>query len=237
MKTLQQYLLEELEYNDEIHEGKIWDAIKDWFNNLFSPSTKKYDRFRYDPDEYDKIFKGDSIEKYKQYIKKHFDLNKCKMMYIDKKNIKKIIAPQGVIPNEDDKLGFYKFIEDYVSKENNKNDLYYGLCYEDEEIKDIIALIKGRKNDFDLDLLKIQIITEYEKSIKLQNVIEILLESKDILKANDFVKIQCQEKANKELYNQLLNDCDFVKENKLFGSVAIKEIKYDDNKEDKNEKV
>lgn len=236
MKSLQEYLIEELEYND-VNEGKIWDAIKEWFANLFSPSTKKYDRFRYDPDEYDKIFRGDNIEKYKKYLTSNFKLDKCKLMFVEQKNVKKIIAPNDMIPNEDDKLGFYKFIEDCLTKELNKNDMFFALCYEDAEVKDVLALIKGRKDKFDLNLLKVQIITEYEKLIKLQNVIEFLLNSKDILKDKDFVKVKCLEKDNKELYNKLLNDCDFTKENNLIGSVAVKEIKYEDKEQEKNEKV
>ena len=43
MKTLQDYILESIE--NDINEGKIWDAVKKWWNNLFEPSTKKYDKY------------------------------------------------------------------------------------------------------------------------------------------------------------------------------------------------
>jgi len=219
MKTLQEYLLEQYEvYNDNIQEGEVWDAIKNWFKNLFEPNKElKFDRYNFD-DEYEGEFKSDKLEEYKQYIENNFDLKNCKVKQINLKELKNIVCPNNIKPNESDEYGFYNFLEN-VDK-NIKDQLYFGIIYLDKEVKDTIALISIENNNGIFNIIKYQIIKEYQNKLTIKLLINIF-ENSDIFKKNCQALV-CKKTTDNNLYNQLINDCDFNKETINNENIAIK---------------
>lgn len=215
MISLQQYLIEQYEYSDSIQEGKIWDAIKDWFKDLFKPSENiEFDRYNFYNDDNENAIQN--LEDYKIYIKNNFNKKYCQVKLIESKYLENIIEPNGHKPDEESKTGFYKFIDD------DKKGIYYAIFYlEKNKVKDIPCLLKVNKNNDNLEIINIQVIDEFVNVLSLKIVFDILLSS-TLLK--DIKQIICKETTNKNLYNQLINDCDFEKKLVDNNNIAIKEI-------------
>lgn len=202
MKSLQEFLIEEFEYNNiSIQEGAIWDAIKEWFKNLFEPSDRPYDRYG------DEEITGATEEDYIAYLKDNFNVSNCEVKKIDYKSLKKIISPKGVKPDLENKRGFYKFIDG--SKDKGID--WISIIYKDEKTKDCPCLIKTKILDGTIEIIDLQIIYEYVNIFKLDQVIDLLKNNKETL-GKDIEKIIFKESSDKDIYNQLINDCDFEEE-------------------------
>lgn len=218
MKTLQDYILESIE-NDKLNEGKIWDALKKWWNNLFEPSTKKYDKYA---GKMDNIAQHD----YEQKINDSFDIKNISMRQIDPASLDKIVKPNGEEPNKLDNTGFWKFVDEQI-KTNNPDIKIYGFIYEDSDIKDTCALIKvntTKDNIIDdyIEIKNLQIINYYNKVFPLTKLIDNI--KHNMVKFFDkssglFIK----KTTDKDLYEKLVNDCDFVKET-INGNINIAKL-------------
>lgn len=215
MKSLQEYILENVD--NDVNEGKIWDAIKDWFKKFFEPSDREFDR--YNPDN--KI-SGMNLENYQKYLEDNFDIKDLKFKEIRKKDLKNIVYPNGEEPNKDGEIGFYNFIDNV----NNKKDTteYFGFIYEDKNVKDSPCLINCIHEGDKIELLNIQIIKEFINLFSIKQAINLLLSIKDF--KQNAKQIIFKENTNKSLYQQLINDNEFEetfdKENNQ--NIAIKNI-------------
>lgn len=202
MKSLQQYIYESID--NDVNEGKIIDVIKNWFKSLFEPSDKKFNRF---DEEHD--LKGSNLSNYIDYLKENFEINKIKVNKIeDKKYLKDIVYPNGVEPNYEQQLGFYDFI-DNVNNEKDKTQ-YLGLFFEDSECTDVPALINYKKEEEAINIIKIQIIKEFIDFISLNQLIDLIKTEKEFIE--DSKTLFIKKDTNKELYNKLINDCNFKEE-------------------------
>ena len=204
MKSLQDYILEELEYNNEINEGKIWNAIKKWWNNLFySSGDKTYDR-------YSKDFDSDLCNEYVTELKNKFSLNNVRIKKIvNNQALREIVNPNGVKPDIKKNTGFTDFIDETISKDY----VIYGISYITDDISDTAALIKVKNCDSSfkefsnyLEILKIQIINEFTNVLSVNDILNKF--AKSII--NDGFIYKYNDK-NKELYNVLLDECNFNK--------------------------
>ena len=203
MKSLQQYLLEELEYNDSnIQEGAIWDAIKNWFKSIFDPSDRPYDRYG------DEDITGATKQDYISYLQDNFAIDNCEVKMVDKKTLRKLINPKGVKPNQDTKEGFYKFMD----IESNKSLTWISIIYKDEKTKDCPAIIKSKiVNEKTLEILDFQIISEYVNVFKVHQLFTLLKENISNI-SSEINKIIFKESSDKSIYNQLVNDCNYNSE-------------------------
>ena len=204
MKRLQDYILEELEYNNEINEGKIWNAIKKWWNNLFySSGDKTYDR-------YSKDFDSDLRNEYVTELKNKFSLNNIRIKKIvNNQALREIVNPNGTKPDIKKNTGFTDFIDETISKDY----VIYGISYITDDISDTAALIKVKNCDSSfkefsnyLEILKIQIIDEFVCVLPVNDILNKF--AKNII--NDGFIYKYNDK-NKELYNGLLDECNFNK--------------------------
>lgn len=204
MKSLQEYILEELEYNNEINEGKIWNAIKKWWNNLFySSGDKTYDR-------YSKDFDSDLRNEYVIELKNKFSLNNIRIKKIvNNQALREIVNPNGVKPDIKKNTGFTDFVDETISKDY----VIYGISYITDDISDTAALIKVKNCDSSfkefsnyLEILKIQIINEFANVLSINEILNKF--AKSIV--NDGFIYKYNDK-NKELYNVLLDECKFNK--------------------------
>lgn len=197
MITLQEYLIEHL---DDIHEGQIWDSIKGWFKGLFEPSDKEFDRYGKDQNR----IEGGNLVKFKKYLDENFSEEYIQIQEIDLKHLKNIIYPNGTEPNEEENFGFYEF-----NGKLDEKSQYFGLVYNNKNVKDTACLINSKFNKDDIEIVKLQVIQEFNKYLPIKNVIKLLK------KSNEFVgqskRFIVKEKVNKNLYNQVINDCDFEK--------------------------
>jgi len=196
MITLQEYLIEHLD------EGKIWDSIKNWFKNLFEPSDKEFDRYGKDTNR----IEGGNLVKFKKYLEDHFTEESINIKQFDQKSLNKIIRPNGIEPNEEEKFGFYEFSGKLDEKDESN---YFGLIYEDKNVKDTSCLVNSKNNGNDIEIIKLQVIQEFTKYLHIKNVIKLLKSSKEFI--NNSNRLVVKEKVNKNLYNQVINDCDFEK--------------------------
>jgi len=195
MITLQEYLLENLD------EGKIWDSIKDWFKSLFEPSDKEFDRYG---DEKNRI-EGENLVKFKKYLEDNFSEEYIKIQeFNDLKNLNKIIYPNGIEPNKEENYGFYEF-----TGELDKETQYFGIIYDEKNVKDTACIINISKNKNDIEIIKLQVIQEFTKYLPIRNVIKLLEKSKEFI--GESKRLVVKEKTNKNLYNQVINDCGFEK--------------------------
>jgi len=195
MITLQEYLLENLD------EGKIWDSIKDWFKSLFEPSDKEFDRYG---DEKNRI-EGENLVKFKKYLEDNFSEEYIKIQeFNDLKNLNKIIYPNGIEPNKEENYGFYEF-----TGELDKETQYFGIIYDEKNVKDTACIINISKNKNDIEIIKLQVIQEFTKYLPIRNVIKLLKKSKEFI--GESKRLVVKEKTNKNLYNQVINDCGFEK--------------------------
>ena len=149
MKTLPDYILESIE-NDEINEGKIWNAVKKWWSNLFEPSKKKYDKYASKMD-------NTTLQNYTQKIKDTFSMDNLSFNKINPSSLDKIVRPNGEEPDQHNNYGFWKFVDEKVSSKN-VNEIFIALVYESEEIKDTAALIKfnidSQNNEAEIIIIK-----------------------------------------------------------------------------------
>jgi len=194
MITLQEYLLENLD------EGKIWDSIKGWFKSLFEPSDKEFDRYGKDNNR----IEGSNLIKFKKYLEENFTEDAITIKKFDTKELNKAIRPNGVEPNEDEEFGFYEF----SGKLDEKTD-YFGLVYDEKNVKDTACLVNSKVNNDDVEIIKLQVIQEFIKYLPIKNVIKLLKKSNEFI--NNAKRLIVKEKVNKNLYNQVINDCDFEK--------------------------
>lgn len=202
MKSLQQYIYESID--NDVNEGKIIDAIKNWFKSLFEPSDKQFNRFNEDH-----ALKGSNLSNYIDYLKENFEISKIKVNKIeDKKYLKDIVYPNGVEPNYEQQLGFYDFI-DNANNEKDKTQ-YIGLFFEDSECTDVPALINYKKEGEAINIIKIQIIKEFIDFISLNQLINLIKTEKEFIE--DSKTLFIKKDTNKELYNKLVNDCNFKEE-------------------------
>ena len=195
MQSLQEYLLENLD------EGKIWDSIKEWFKSLFEPSDKEFDRYGKETNR----IEGGNLVKFKKYLEENFTEDNIKIqLFENQKNLNKVIYPNGIEPNEDEEFGFYEF-----TGELDKESDYFGLIYEDSNVKDTACLVNSKSNSKDIEIIKLQVIQEFIKYLPIKNVIKLLKESNEFV--NGAKRLVVKEKKNKDLYNQVINDCKFEK--------------------------
>jgi len=195
MQSLQEYLLENLD------EGKIWDSIKEWFKSLFEPSDKEFDRYGKETNR----IEGGNLVKFKKYLEENFTEDNIKIQpFENQKNLNKVIYPNGIEPNEDEEFGFYEF-----TGELDKKSDYFGLVYEDSNVKDTACLVNSKSNNKDIEIIKLQVIQEFIKYLPVKNVIKLLKESNEFV--NEAKRLVVKEKKNKDLYNQVINDCKFEK--------------------------
>lgn len=195
MITLQEYLIENLD------EGKIWDSIKGWFKSLFEPSDKEFDRYGKDTNR----IEGGNLVKFKKYLEENFSEEYIKVqLFDDFKNLNKVIYPNGIEPNEEENFGFYEF-----TGELDKETQYFGLVYDEKNVKDTACLVNSKPNKDDIEIIKLQVIQEFTKYLPIKNVINLLKKSNEFIgQSKRFI---VKEKVNKNLYNQVINDCKFEK--------------------------
>jgi len=201
MKSLQQYIYEHV---DNVNEGEIWDAIKNWFKNFFDSSDKKFNR--YDSEE---GLTGSNLSNYIDWLQDNFEISDTQLRkIIDHKELKKIVYPNGIEPNYEEKLGFYEFIDNVSDKEDETE--YWGLFYSNDECNDTIAIVNILRNGNVIEILNIQIIKEFIDLVPLQKLIDILKSNKEFMSTSSIFQIK--KEKNKELYNKLINDCNFKEE-------------------------
>jgi hypothetical protein len=208
MKTLQEYILESID-TDDVNEGKIWDAIKNWFSDLFTVSNKKYDR-------YSTLNDPLLINDYKEHLKNYFNSNKITVHIVKGSELKKIINTD--IKNEftNEATGFNEFINEPEPKSKSQ---FYILHYKDSNINDIVCIIKVKENNVliskYIEIEKLQISDLYSDLLKLNKIIIIF---KKYLNKNTAAKkimydgLYICKDVNEDLYNMTINDCDFEKE-------------------------
>lgn len=218
MKTLQDYILESIE-NDELNEGKIWDAVKKWWNNLFEPSDKKYDKY---------AGKMDNVaqHEYVQKINDSFNIKNVSIKQIDPKSLNKIVKPNGEEPNKIDNIGFWKFVDEKI-KTNNPYIKIYGFIYEDSDIKDTCALLKVNTNvdnviDGYTEIQNLQIINYYNNVFPLTKLVNTIKHNMTTI-FNKSEGLFIKKDIDKDLYEKLVNDCGFVKET-INGNINIAKL-------------
>lgn len=208
MITLQEYLLEHLD------EGKIWDSIKGWFKSLFEPSDKEFDRYGKDENR----IEGSNLIKFKKYLEENFTEDAITIKKFDIKELNKAIRPNGIEPNQDEEFGFYEF----SGKLDEKTD-YFGLVYDDNKVKDTACIVNTKQNKDNIEIIKLQVIQEFVKYLPIRIVIKLLKNSNEFIGANKVIIVK--EKTNKDLYNQVINDCEFEKVYENDENIAKLEIK------------
>jgi len=208
MITLQEYLIEHLD------EGKIWDSIKGWFKSLFEPSDKEFDRYGKDENR----IEGSNLIKFKKYLEENFTEDSITIKKFDIKELNKAIRPNGIEPNQDEEFGFYEF----SGKLNEKTD-YFGLVYDDNKVKDTTCIVNTKQNKDNIEIIKLQVIQEFIKYLPIRIVIKLLKNSNEFIGSNKVIIVK--EKTNKDLYNQVINDCEFEKVYENDENIAKLEIK------------
>ena len=136
MKTLQEYILESID-TDDVNEGKIWNAIKNWFSDLFNVSNKKYDR-------YSTLNDPLLINDYKEHLKNYFNSNKITVHIVKESELKKLINTDIKNKFTNETTGFNEFINEPEAKNKSQ---FYILHYKDSNINDIVCIIKAKEND------------------------------------------------------------------------------------------
>jgi hypothetical protein len=193
MKSLQQYIYESYE---DINEGKIFDAIKNWFKKLFEPTDKTYDRYT----NHGKYI-SEHPKEYNQYLSKNFKW-------------------ENVVTGSLDDNQY-----ELVHKENPefniefKKDKYYDYdigFFTDKEVRDICYIIELKEtheedNYIGTEILNIQIAAAFKPYIKLENIFDILTSTdkqpkytKIKLNLHGKARTFIQKKNNEELYKSSL---------------------------------
>ena len=201
MQSLQGYL------EQNINEGELWDSIKQWFKDLFDPeSDKQYSRYVDSEDE--NHLSGSNLSNYKDYLENNFNKENIQIKVLNDKELKKVVYPAGVEPNKEDGIGFYEFI-DYAEDKNHKGSTYIGFLYNTKEVSDTPALIQVKYDTETFEIIKLQIIEEFENELSISDIINIISKKQEIIK--NCTSIIVNETTNKELFNQVINDCNFKK--------------------------
>lgn len=198
MQTLQSYLI------DNIDEGKIWNAIKDWFKDLFN-DNKKYSRYATGKNE----LSGSNLTNYKEYLQENFDKKSLKLYKLNDRELKEVVYPGGVMPSKEYNFGFYEFL-DYKEDKNYKDSEYIGYLYNTKDVSDAAVLLQIKYSNVYIEIIKLQIIEEFEKLLTIEDIIKLLSKNKEII--NNYKYIVVNESTNKNLFNQVINDCKFKKE-------------------------
>ena len=242
MVPLQDYIKEiEISENYYVNEAGIWQKIKDWFKGLFSfnknDNEDYYDWFS-GVNNSDKVrnarkLKGSEKKEYDDIVKTNFKGKDCKIIPIkDEKVFKGIISPKGAEPDEKSNSGFWKFVDQPFK--NEKTELYhYAVCWVAAEDKkkdskaflDYPALITFYRHGYDVNILNMQILKEYDNILNYGNLISLI--EKNVPSLFRKAKyIQFFEKNDKDIYEKLINDCDFESEynNKLETNIAYIKI-------------
>lgn len=217
MKNLQTYILEELEYNT-VNEGKVWTAIKKWWNDLFSSSSdKKYDRYSSD-------FDSSLYSDYVRELNNTFNIKNITITKINPSTLPKIVNPNGVKPDVQKNIGFTDFIDEKIS---TKYDIY-GISYSSNDISDTAALIKVKKCELEsfenyLEILKVQIVNEFENVLSLNKLLNVF---SNYVKESKNIRGLLYKGKNKSLFKNLIDNCNFTS-NKINDNikVAYKKIK------------
>jgi hypothetical protein len=242
MIPLQDYIKEiDISNNYYVNEEGVWQKIKNWFKGLFSFSKDDdedyYDWFSGDNNS-DKIknarkLKGTEKNEYEEIVKANFKGKDCKIVPIkDEKVYKGIISPEGATPDEKTNTGFWKYIDQPFK--NDKVELYhYAVCWIGAESKkkdskaflDYPALITFYRHGYNINILRMQILKEYDNILNYEDLIKLIEKNVPTL----FRKakyIQFAEKNDKDVYEKLINDCEFESEynNKLETNIAYIKI-------------
>lgn len=208
MKTLQEYILESID-TDDVNEVKVWDAIKNWFSDLFTVSNKRYDR-------YSTLNDPLLINDYKEHLKNYFNPDKITVHIVTGSELKKIINTD--IKNEfsSETTGFNEFINEPEPKNKSQ---FYILHYKDSNINDIVCIIKVKENNVlvskYIEIEKLQISDLYSDLLKLNkiiNIFKIYLNKNTADKKIMYDGFYICKDVNEDLYNMVINDCDFEKE-------------------------
>lgn len=216
MKRLQDYILEELEYDNEINEGKMWNAIKKWWNNLFSSSSNKmYDRYS---SNFDSSLRSDYVRE----LNDSFNIKNIEITKINPSTLPKIVNPNGVKPNVQKNIGFTDFINEKISTEYD----IYGISYSSTNISDTPALIKVKKYNSGLfenylEILKVQIINEFENVLSLNKLLNAFIR---YIKESQNISGLLYKGKNKSLYKNLIENCGFEEKTHNDTKVAYKKI-------------
>lgn len=213
MKSLQQYIIESIE--TDVNEGKIWDAIKKWFSDLFSPSDKKFDRYNND-NTFDN-------NEYVYYLEDHYNPNNIKMHKLSADALNNIVLDDEIHTNKKNDDGFWEFSDEL---KNTSDYTYYALIYEDKNCKDTCCLIKLNEEtqlyNNCAEILKIQILKEFQKHISFYEVIDRL----EVLLYDTHNGIFIKKDKNKKIYDMTINDCDFIKTMYNFNKSGSTSIAY-----------
>lgn len=145
---------------------------------------------------------------------------------IDQSALKKIVYPNGEHPDEASNTGFWKFSDDKVTGERGER--YWALIYEDDNIKDVAALIKtnveydkDKKEDY-IRIDKLQIRNEFSTLLKLKSLINYMFNDYVIMNHSAMKGIVVLKDKNAELYEKVVNDCGFEKKTVNNKNIAIK---------------
>ena len=240
MVSLEDYIKEiEISENYYVMEEGIWQRIKNWFKNLFKSSDDDdyWDWFN-GKDKSEKIknarkLSGEEKKEYDDIVKTQFKGKDCKIIPIKDENVfNGIIKPKGAEPDEKSNSGFWKFLDQPFK--NDKTQLYhYAVCWVGAEEKkkdangfiDYPALITFYRHGYNINILKMQILKEYDNILNYGDLISLI--EKNVPSLFRKAKyIQFFEKNDKDIYEKLINDCEFETEysNKLETNIAYIKI-------------
>lgn len=205
MQSLQDYILE----NYDINEGKVWDAVKKWFKELFTPSTKKYDR-------YAKDFDASTRSAYMEYLKQTFSRNNITIKKIlSDSDLAKIVKPNNIQPSQIDNKGYWKF--DGFKLRKIQQERLFTFVYEDKSVKDVIALLYSTSfNDVSglekyFEIKKLQILPELENIYSLRDCMQDYIKFLKNTMTQQSKGIYISKSTDPNLFNKLINDCEFEK--------------------------
>lgn len=240
MVSLEDYIKEiEISENYYVMEEGIWQRIKNWFKNLFKSSDDDdyWDWFN-GKDKSEKIknarkLSGEEKKEYDNIVKTQFKGKDCKIIPIKDENVfNGIIKPKGAEPDEKSNSGFWKFLDQPFKID--KTQLYhYAVCWVGAEEKkkdangfiDYPALITFYRHGYNINILKMQILKEYDNILNYGDLISLI--EKNVPSLFRKAKyIQFFEKNDKDIYEKLINDCEFETEysNKLETNIAYIKI-------------
>ena len=113
------------------------------------------------------------------------------------------------MPSKEYNFGFYNFI-DYKKDKLYKDSDYIGYMYNTKNVSDTGVLIQIIYNSTNIEIIKLQVVEEFENLLSISDILNMFIKNKEIMK--DYKNIIVKEKVNKDLFNQFINDCDFTKE-------------------------
>lgn len=248
MISLDDYINKE----ENINEG-LWQSIKDWFSGLFGKSSenrsKRYYRSFWDDDYSSNVnnninnanvknartLSGAELEDFRQTVKKEFESKKCKILEIKEKNAyNEVISPKGAKPEERTNTGFWKFLnQPFTDKE--KHLWHFAVCWlidqnkdkkaDSKKLLDYPALITLYRRGVNVNIIKMQILKEYDNVLNYGDLMKLIEENApSLFKHAKYV--QFFEKNDKDIYQKLINDFNFEHEynEKLETNIAYLKI-------------